>query len=296
MRTTKGLMEANTYKSGKTVYKGAIYGRYASTYHQTVTIQPQISNGGKVVLPTESNIRSACEGLQKGQIGARKHSVKLDGKTTILNEAIAECNDLDSAKLVSTVGKTAEEWLEPELSYDGPNGEKLTLSEVKAIRADYQASNKAIRESIESLKKAYNWKEGSKMSEELMKDISKLMQGYQTLTGLDIVITVHDKHVINKTDDYVSCSDVESYKRLLLEANYNDQGNRLVARTSPVKVIIPIQKIEQVETVKRILFDKFTTAFTQMKGIEVVASDTFQVPGVSLINAKEFDSKVSNRS
>lgn len=293
MRTTKGLMDANLYKSGKTAYKGSIYGRYASTYHQEVTIQPQISNGGNVILPVESELRSACEGLRKGEIGARKHSVRIEGKTTVISEAIAECYDLNAAKQAAASGKSAEEWLESELKYTDNNGNSLTLKDVREIRSGYQSQNKLIRDKIKALKLSHNWKPKDKMSDELLSDISQLMKGYSSLTGLDLVITVHDKHVINKTQDYVACSDEASYNKLLQDANYNDQGNRLVARNTPIKAIIPIQDIKQVETVKRVLQGKFSTVLLKMKGIEEVASDTHPISGVDLQAARSHDRQLS---
>lgn len=287
MKTNKVLMNEELYKSGKKAYKGSVLATYGSTFHKTITIQPQISNGRKILMDKDDQLDYLCQGLKKGQIGARKSDIAIEGKTSIVSEVVSECDSLETARKL-TMSKDIVEELNNSLTYKLKNGEEWTLSDILEWKSTIQDINSEIRNKIEEVKKIHNHKKGTKMSNELLVQISELMTGYYVVTGFDVVITISNKHVINLTDDYVICSDEKKLDSLKEEANYNKSSNRLIAKERPVKLVIPVQTVEHIKIIKQIL-SRYMDNLFKGQNFEYVCSDTFNPEGIDIDYARSVD-------
>lgn len=293
MRSTKELIMSTKYLSGKPSYKGAILARYGSTYHAVTSMRPQISHAGNIVLPVDANVTSACKKLQKGQIGARKDNDQFSGGTTILNEIIAEVNTLEVAYETAKTGKSALLWFNDILQYKGVNGNILSLAEVLELRKQYHSKNEQIREKINETKKLHGFKKGTKMSDTLLEELQTLYEGMYSMTGMDLIISISEKHYINLTNDFVECSDPQSFALLKDSANYNKSGNRLVGSKPVSNFVVPIQSLSQLTQIKSVIEDKYLSKLMKLK-YELVCSERYNPNGLDLDAAREYDRNISN--
>lgn len=288
-----------TYQSGKKAWAGAIKSYYAGTYHEQCIATPQSSSAGKILLPSEENIRSFSRKLEKGRIGATKDSVDSDfiGNTKILQEAIAEVNNLDEAQnaTLPTGGKTFNEHINEAISYTTADGKQVSYSEVLETRKKYRDHNQKIQAEIDRVKELAGYKptKGKKMPEKLFSQIKNLSQKKITITGFDLKLTIKREHTLMTNKDFVICSDEKEFLHALSRANYV-RGNRLVGKDSDLVAVVPIQTVQQIKQIARLMEKLFSAKFLTFKGRLFVASETRPVDGIDLEVARACDKQLSS--
>jgi len=294
IKTVKILTNETKYKSGKPAYRGAFKALYAGTIHSTLEMKPVVSNAGINYCTPDNDIFAACRRLQKGQIGALKnYSTDVQGGTTILSEVVAEVYNAAEAQSVADNSHGKLDDILSDFNYTDKNGKNLTYAEAKVVIADHKKNNNEIRAAIEDLKILYKWKKGQKMSSALMDGIKEKMKGYFSLTGFDVEFVVRNQHVINTTDDYVICSNQQGLEWARENLNYNLQGSRLIGSSTPDRVFIPIQTLDQLRIFKERMLNKRQAWITQLSNYQRVCSDRYNPDGINLEEAAARDTELS---
>lgn len=292
MKTNNVIMSEVKYANGKEAYSGSVLSTYGSTLEIIASAQINVSNAGKIVTPAEDKLNAVRKKLKRGQIGARKQVEVQVGGTQILKDVVAEVNDLDTAAEVSDLPSNGElvDALDKVITYqEGEN--QYSLKEVLEIRKQVNESNRLVRERIEGLKQRYGYTKGSKMNDDLLEAIAIEMKDYTSITGVDMVINLKCKHVINLKGNYVTCQDVNSLETMIETADYPQQGDRLVAGRGIQQLIIPIQTVEQIDQIKGFFNNLIEKRLQSLETADVYTEDN-NPKGIDFAVLKVHDSKV----
>lgn len=292
MKTNNVIMSKAVYANGMEAYSGSVLSTYGSTLEVIASAQINVSNAGKIVTPAEDKLNAVRKKLKRGQIGARKQVEVQVGGTQILKDVVAEVNDLDTAAEIANLPSNGElvEELNKVITYqEGSN--QFSLKEVLDIRREVNESNQLVRERIEALKQRYGYVRGTKMNDDLLDAIAMEMKNYTSITGVDMVINLKCKHVINLKGNYVTCQDVNSLETLIETADYPQQGDRLVAGRGIQQLIIPIQTVDQINQIKDFFNNLISKRLQTVETAEVYSEDN-NPQGIDFAALKVHDSRV----